>query len=165
MYGFRWHPRSVLSSFSPDHETFSFLLASFKGHLQLTPRFAGTLLGVATGNLAKEFHVDIFQAETLQSYQFLSCGIAAAISCIVARIFGKRPVYLLSVGIEFFSAIWNATGTSFTSVFWSRIFYGIGIGAFEAMVLSTIGDMYFVRLIPQILRCCMVCGPIAYHRA
>ena len=63
----------------------------------------------------------------------------------MARIIGKRPVYLISGAFGLSGALWNALGTSYGSILGSRVLYGFGAGAFEALVLATIGDMYFVR--------------------
>ena len=56
-----------------------------------------------------------------------------------------RPVYLLSAILELTAAIWNATATSYGSLLGSRILYGLGLGAFEALVLATVGDIYYVN--------------------
>ena len=99
---------------------------------------------MATADIAEELDISILKVETLNSYQFLAVGAACAIAAICSRIFGKRPVYLISAVIEFAAAIWNATGTSYSSLLGSRILYGLGVGAFESLVLATIGDLYYV---------------------
>jgi MFS family permease len=64
---------------------------------------------------------------------------------MVAQIFGKRPVYLVSSLLMLVSAAWNMhIGNSYLSFMASRIFQGIGWGAFESLVVGSLEDMYFV---------------------
>ena len=106
---------------------------------------AGVILSAATARIAQDFNVSILKAETLGTYQLLAVGASCAASCVLARLFGKRPVYILSGCIELASCIWTGAGQSFNSVLGSRVLYGLGAGAFESIVISSIGDMYFVR--------------------
>ena len=104
----------------------------------------GGTVGVVTGELAIQYKVSLKRAETTNTYWFLSCAVACVLSSVSARIFGKRFTYLIAIGILLASAIWNASATSFNSILGSRILYGVGLGAFESLPWSSIGDMYFV---------------------
>jgi MFS family permease len=59
---------------------------------------------------------------------------------------GKRPVYLMSTTIFLISTVWCALiGKDYGSFFAARFISGLGLGAYEAIVLSTVGDLYLVR--------------------
>ena len=106
--------------------------------------YSGGSLAVVTAELALEFEVPIAKAETTNTYWFLATAGACAVSSVSARIFGKRLIYLVAIAILVASAAWNAAATTFNSVLASRILYGFGLGAFESLPWSSIGDMYFV---------------------
>jgi len=105
----------------------------------------GGSLAVVTAKLAVEFNVPITRAETTNTYWFLATAVACVLSSVSARIFGKRLIYLIAIFILFTSAVWNAAAKTFDSLLASRIFYGLGLGAFESLPWSSIGDMYFVH--------------------
>ena len=63
---------------------------------------------------------------------------------------GKRPVYLISTTLVLISSVWSALiKKDYGSFLAARIFSGLGSGAYEAIVLSTVGDLYFVRRAPR----------------
>lgn len=94
--------------------------------------------------MVTDYKITILKAEKFSSYPFLATGCACAVASLFARTFGKRPIYLLSAILELVSCIWSAVATSYGSQLGARILLGLGIGAFESVVLSSIGDLYFV---------------------
>ncbi|KAI1763296.1 hypothetical protein GGR53DRAFT_371910 [Hypoxylon sp. FL1150] len=65
-------------------------------------------------------------------------------SLIVARIWGKRPVYLVSTALIFMGMVWNThVRGNLAENMAARIFQGLGWGAFDALVLGSIQDTYF----------------------
>lgn len=59
---------------------------------------------------------------------------------------GKRPIYLIATTILLISVVWCALiEKDYGSFFAARFIAGLGLGAYEAIVLSTVGDLYFVR--------------------
>lgn len=105
---------------------------------------SGGSLAIVTAQLSTQFDVSLTRAETQNTYWFLSVAVGCVLSSVSARIFGKRLVYLVAMAILFASAAWNAAAQSFNSLLGSRIVYGLGLGAFESLPWSSIGDMYFV---------------------
>ena len=106
--------------------------------------YSGGSLAVVTAELAAEFKVPIARAETTNTYWFLATAGACIFSSVSARLFGKRLIYLVAIAILFASATWTAAATTFNSILASRIVYGFGLGAFESLPWSSVGDMYFV---------------------
>jgi MFS family permease len=82
----------------------------------------------------------------LTGYHLLAVGLAGFLFVPSARIYGKRHLYILGCVIIIVSCIWaGATGPHYTSFLWARIFQGVGLAPFEALVNASVGDMYFVH--------------------
>ena len=63
-----------------------------------------------------------------------------------SRVWGKRHAFLIGIIILCFSCAWaGASGNNYTSLLWARIFQGIGLAPFEALINSAVGDIYFVH--------------------
>ena len=104
-----------------------------------------SLLSTVNGILAVEFGLPIEKIENLSSYPLLASGVTCGIASILARIVGKRPIYVASTSILLITCVWSALiEKNYDSFFAARIISGIGLGSYEALVLSSIGDMYFV---------------------
>ena len=53
---------------------------------------------------------------------------------------------VLGTIIVIFSSAWGgANGKNYTSLLWARIFQGVGLAPFEALVNASVGDLYFVH--------------------
>ena len=99
---------------------------------------------VVTAELAAKFKVPITRAETTNICGFLATAGACILSSGSPRLFGKRLIYLVAIAILFTSATRTAAATTFNSILASRIVYGFGLGAFEPLPWSSVGDMYFL---------------------
>lgn len=104
------------------------------------------ILQTVNGILLLEFQTSITKVENLSSYPPLACAISCIFASVLARMIGKRPVYLISTTIFLISTVWCAlTEKDYGSFFTARFISGLGLGAYEAIVLSTVGDLYFVH--------------------
>lgn len=109
-----------------------------------------SLLSSVNGVVQAEFQLPILKIENLSSYPLLASGVACVFASVLARVVGKRPIYLFSTTILLVTVIWSAAiGTNYDSFFAARFISGLGLGAYEALVLSSIGDMYFVSPIGE----------------
>lgn len=82
----------------------------------------------------------------LTGYHLLGVGVAGFLFVPSARIWGKRHLYILGTVIVIFSCIWGgATGPHYASFLWARIFQGVGLAPFEALVNASVGDLYHVH--------------------
>ena len=123
-----------------------------------------SLLSTVNGVLAQEFGLPIEKIENLSSYPLLASGVTCALASILARIVGKRPIYVASTSILLITCVWSALiGKNYNSFFAARIISGIGLGTYEALVLSSIGDLYFVGLL-QALNLAEVLTQIQVHQ-
>lgn len=95
--------------------------------------------------LAVEEGVDYTAAVALTAVPLMVSALAGMAGTILARVWGKRPVYLVSAMVVFIGSAWNIdTGGQFAQDMAARIFQGLGWGAFDTLVLGSILDTFFV---------------------
>ncbi|KAF8430376.1 major facilitator superfamily domain-containing protein [Tirmania nivea] len=107
----------------------------------------GPALAPVHVDLMVEFHTSYTTIANLTGYQFFATGVAGLLCEVMTRFWGRRPIYLLSIGFLFAGALWNAIVKSGDTggLLGGRVLQGIGLGAFETLVVTSIGDMYFVH--------------------
>lgn len=105
----------------------------------------GPLLAPEEADIAEEFHISISKAALPAGYPLLTAGVGAFLAQAWAPILGKRSAYIISTVILFATTIWCAWASSFNSLLAARTVQGFGNGAYESIVISSIGDLYFVR--------------------
>ncbi|EEY15036.1 MFS1 family protein [Verticillium alfalfae VaMs.102] len=93
--------------------------------------------------LAIQFQVSHTAIASLTALPFIFSSITGLASVTASKIWGKRPVYLLSMVFLFIGSLWNMRSTTFGTALGARIFQGIGWGAFDTLILSSIHDTYF----------------------
>ncbi|KAK0659304.1 putative MFS-type transporter [Lasiodiplodia hormozganensis] len=104
------------------------------------------LLAANTLTLAFEFHRTFTDMALLTGYHLLGVGLAGFLFVPSARIWGKRHAFLLGTVVLIFSSAWGgAAGHNYASLLWARIFQGVGLAPFEALVNAVVGDLYFVH--------------------
>ncbi|KAI1804242.1 MFS general substrate transporter [Daldinia bambusicola] len=83
-------------------------------------------------------------AVALTAVPLLLSGITGLASLIISRIWGKRPVYLISTVLIFIGTAWNTrVSGDIAQNMAARVFQGLGWGAFDTLVLGSIHDTYF----------------------
>lgn len=96
--------------------------------------------------LAIKEDVDYTAAVALTAVPLMVSALAGIAGTVLARVWGKRPVYLVSAMVMFIGSAWNIdTGGHFAQDMAARIFQGLGWGAFDTLVLGSILDTFFVR--------------------
>ncbi|KAL0933466.1 cycloheximide resistance [Colletotrichum truncatum] len=94
--------------------------------------------------LAVQFNVSYTAVASLTAVPLVISSFTGLFSLMASKIWGKRPVYLVSMVLIFIGAIWNmAAGGSFGQCMGARVFQGLGWGAFDTLVLGSIQDTYF----------------------
>ncbi|KAK8203093.1 putative MFS transporter [Phyllosticta capitalensis] len=105
-----------------------------------------SLLAANTLTLSLYFGRDFTDMALLTGYHLLGVGLAGFMFVPSARVWGKRHAFLIGSVTVIFSSVWGgASGTSYKSLLWARIFQGIGLAPFEALVNACVGDLYFVH--------------------
>jgi MFS family permease len=104
------------------------------------------LLAATTVSLAIYFQRSFTDMALLTGYHLLGVGLAGFLFVPFARIFGKRSAYIVGALLIIASSAWGgANGKNYKSLLWARIFQGIGLAPFEALVNASVGDLYFVH--------------------
>lgn len=95
--------------------------------------------------LAIEFKTDFTAIALLTGYSLCATGAAGIFVSAAARKYGKRPVTLLSVALAFAGTLWGGAAQSYNSLLGARIVQGLAVAAFESVMYSVIGDLYYVH--------------------
>ncbi|RYP91938.1 hypothetical protein DL770_001912 [Monosporascus sp. CRB-9-2] len=94
--------------------------------------------------VAISYSVSYTAAVALTAVPLMISAFTGTLSLVVGRIWGKRPVYLVSALLIFIGVIMNMhVLSSFSQNMAARAFQGLGWGTFETLVLSSIQDTYF----------------------
>ena len=108
------------------------------------------LLAANTVTLSLLFDTNFTQMALATGYHLLGVGVAGFLFVASARVYGKRHLYLLGTILIIISSAWGgASGTNYKSLVWARIIQGVGLAPFEALVNSSVGDLYFVHVCPM----------------
>ncbi|KAF3481689.1 uncharacterized protein GIQ15_04448 [Arthroderma uncinatum] len=104
------------------------------------------ILAANTITIARTFTIDFTQAALLTGYHLCGVGVAGIVIVPTARVWGKRHLFLLGNLIIVVSCVWaGASGTNHASLIWARVFQGVGLAPFEALVNAVVGDLFFVH--------------------
>lgn len=80
----------------------------------------------------------------LTAIPLMLSSVTGFLSMIVARVFGKRPIYLVSAIAIYIGCLWSISGgEKYGQTLASRVFQGLGWGAFDTLVLASVQDTYF----------------------
>jgi MFS family permease len=92
-----------------------------------------------------EFNISFTQVSQLTGYQLCAIGAFGVIMSTFTRLYGKRPVFIVSVFLCLAGTIWCGVAKSFGSLVGARVLQGTGISVWESIMYSSIGDLYFVH--------------------
>lgn len=95
--------------------------------------------------LTERLDVSYVAVAALTGVPLMVSAITGLASCTASKLWGRRPVYLMSMFFILIGLVWNTMiTTSYVQFMAARIFQGLGWGAFDTMVLCSIIDTYFV---------------------
>lgn len=119
------------------------------GILSLVSVLAATtspLLAANTLTISILFRRNLTDAALLTGYHLCGVGVAGFLFVASARVWGKRHLFLLGTVLMIISSAWGgASGTNYASLLWARVFQGVALAPFEALVNACVGDLYFVH--------------------
>ncbi|KAI0132806.1 major facilitator superfamily transporter [Xylariales sp. AK1849] len=103
-----------------------------------------TIFIAVNSNIATNNGVSYTATVALTAVPLMVSAFSGMTSQIIARVFGKRPVYLASAAALFIGVVWsNNVMGSFAQNMAARVFQGLGWGAFDTLVLGSIQDTFF----------------------
>lgn len=104
-----------------------------------------TFLVTVNSTIAINMNVQYMTISALTAAPLIISAFTGVLSLILSQTIGKRTVYLISAIFMFVGTMWNMhAGQSYSQFMGARALQGIGMGAFDTVVLSSIQDMYFV---------------------
>ena len=105
----------------------------------------GPMLSPGFVEISKELNITVEILSQATAWLILTIGLGLFLANPLAKIYGKRPVYIVAIAIMFATSVWGAATTQYNSFLASRIIAGIGMAPYEVLVQCTIGDLYFVH--------------------
>jgi len=106
----------------------------------------GPLISTGYATLAPQLGVsETALVQATNSDLILALGCIMIFFAPIAVKVGRRPCYLIGAACLFFASIGAAATTSFTGLKIARIFQGFGMAPYEALVVSSIGDVFFAH--------------------
>ncbi|KAF3769321.1 hypothetical protein M406DRAFT_75803 [Cryphonectria parasitica EP155] len=105
----------------------------------------GPMLSPGFVQVSADLGITVEVLSQATAWLILTIGLSLFITNPLAKIFGRRPIYIISIFIMFATSVWGAAVTNYSSFLASRIVAGIGMAPFEILVQCTIGDLYFVH--------------------
>lgn len=115
--------------------------------LIITVALVGVMKSVfvsVNSSLAINYSVSYTAVTALTGVPLIVSAFTGLASLTAARIFGRRPVYLISMVSIFIGAMWNMrVAESYSQCMAARVFQGIGWGAFDTLVLGSIHETFF----------------------
>jgi hypothetical protein len=105
----------------------------------------GPILTPITLELAAEWNKTVNDIAQLSSYLLLVIGACIIFYGPLAIKYGKRIIYIVGTATLVAADIWAARATSYNSMMGARCLSGIGQGAYEALSLAMIPDLFFVH--------------------
>ncbi|KAF1966206.1 MFS general substrate transporter [Bimuria novae-zelandiae CBS 107.79] len=103
------------------------------------------LLSPALVNIAMEFQRDVSDITVISGYMLLVTGASGPFVSALSRKYGKRPILIASSIFGFVGTIIGSATNSYDGLLAARVVQGFSISAFESLVVSIIGDLFFVH--------------------
>ncbi|KAI3395990.1 hypothetical protein diail_560 [Diaporthe ilicicola] len=105
----------------------------------------GPMLSPGFVQVSSDLGITVEILSQATAWLILTIGLSLFITNPLAKIIGRRPVYIIAICIMFATSVWGAAVTDYSSFLASRIVGGIGMAPYEILVQCTIGDLYFVH--------------------
>lgn len=103
------------------------------------------LLNAALFDIAADYNKTIGDIALINGYQLLVAGATGPFVSAFSRKWGKRPVLLVSALLGFIGSIIGSATQNYEGLLAARIIQGGSTAAYESLIVSFIGDIYFVH--------------------
>ena len=105
----------------------------------------GPMLSPGFVEISAELGISVNTLSQATAWLILTIGICLFFANPLAKMYGKRPVYIAAVIVMFVGSIWGGAAQDYNSFLASRVFSGFGMAPYEVLVQCTLGDLYFVH--------------------
>lgn len=103
------------------------------------------ILAAGFDNVAATYQVSIPQVALTTGLYMMGLGIGSVVASPTAILFGKRPVYLVSIILFLISSVWCAVSPNYSSLVVARIFQGLAVSPVECLPSATIAEIFFLH--------------------
>ncbi|KAF2447159.1 MFS general substrate transporter [Karstenula rhodostoma CBS 690.94] len=103
------------------------------------------LLSPALVTISLDFHVAVADITVISGYMLLVTAASGPLVSAFSRKWGKRPILIISSVFGLIGTIIGSATYSYNGLLAARIVQGFSISAFESLVVSIIGDLFFVH--------------------
>jgi MFS family permease len=107
--------------------------------------FEGPFLNASYFAIAERLQTPITSVVVISGYNLLAAGASGPLYCAASRRWGKRPCFILSTLFNIVGTAVGESKASFNCLLAARIIQGFSTSAFESLIISAVGDMYFVH--------------------
>ncbi|KAE8389994.1 MFS transporter [Aspergillus alliaceus] len=105
-----------------------------------------SLMAANTVTIALRYRKSFTSVALLTGYHLCGVGVAGILIVPTARVWGKRHLFLLGHILMVVSCGWaGGSANNYASLLWARIFQGVALAPFEALVNACVGDLYYVH--------------------
>ncbi|OGM39451.1 MFS transporter [Aspergillus bombycis] len=105
-----------------------------------------SLMAANTVTISLHFKRSFTSVALLTGYHLCGVGVAGILIVPTARVWGKRHLFLLGNILMVINCGWaGGSSNNYTSLVWARIFQGVALAPFEALVNACVGDLYYVH--------------------
>ncbi|TVY90722.1 putative MFS-type transporter [Lachnellula willkommii] len=106
----------------------------------------GPMVTPGFGQVIEQYKVSLDQVSTyLVGLLVLSTGTGTFFTSAAALVWGKRPVFVISLTVLLITCVWGFYTTSFASLAVMRGLQGVAAAPIETLVTSTVSDLFFVH--------------------
>jgi MFS family permease len=90
----------------------------------------GPMLSPGFVEIAAELDIPVQLLGEATAWLILTIGLGLFITNPLAKLYGKRPIYILAIVIMFACSVWGAATTKYNSFLASRIISGVGMAPY-----------------------------------
>ena len=105
----------------------------------------GPMLGPGFVPIAAQLGITVEVLSQATAWLILTLGICVFLMNPLAKIYGKRPIYVFASAVLLAVSIWGGVADNYGSFLGSRILGALGMAPYEVLVQATISDLYFVH--------------------
>ena len=105
----------------------------------------GPMLSPGFVQISAELGITVNTLSQATAWLILTIGISLFFANPLAKMYGKRPIYIAAVIVMFVGSVWGGAAQNYNSFLASRIFSGFGMAPYEVLVQCTLADLYFVH--------------------
>lgn len=101
----------------------------------------GTIVATAMPSIVGDLGGFSLYSWVFSSYLLMN-AVSTPIYGKLSDLFGRKPIFIIGVGIFLFGSILSGFSTSMTMLVFSRFIQGLGAGAVQPVATTIVGDMY-----------------------